>query len=103
MIIERMIAIDSPQAKTFGFTSDKFDGYLWQKDRTIIISLVNSKNPGKGDFKKLCHTIKEAGFKIQVPTPLAQMESILKKWGWKFKIENDEKFGPVEIYESDVN
>jgi hypothetical protein len=32
-----IIELDSPDALPLGFTSDKFDGYLWKANDTITI------------------------------------------------------------------
>ena len=87
-----IIELDSPEATQFGFTSDKFHGYLAKpdnRDNVIIISLVVSLDPGKGNFSKLIKTILDQGYIVWVPTPLGKMEEILKR----------KKFYPIVIYD----
>jgi hypothetical protein len=43
--------LDSPFAKKIGFTSNKFDGYLWCEKNTIIISVIISHCQSKGNFR----------------------------------------------------
>ncbi len=74
---------DTPWGKEFGFTSDKFEGYLWKQGHWIIISQIKSLDPGRGNFKRLVRSIKDFVFDVAVPTPLAQMEAVLTKWGWQ--------------------
>lgn len=79
-----MIALDSKFGKQFGFTSDKFGrgSYLWDNGDDIFISFIESKDRGKGHFSTLIKGIESKGYRVLVPTPLAQMENILTKWGW---------------------
>jgi hypothetical protein len=102
-MINQEIKIDSPLAKELGFISDKFDGYLWQINDTIIISFIISKHEGKGNLKKLFQTIKDKGFKkIKVPTPFARMKYLCEKWGFKEIYEDDKVFGAVQIMEKSL-
>lgn len=99
--LDTIISLNTPLAESLGFTSDKFDGWLWQKNHTIIISFIISKQEGKGNFTNLLNTIKQKGFNIQVPTPSNRMLSILKKRGFKLKREYDPNFkAMVELWES---
>jgi len=74
-----IIELDSDRAKPFGFTSDKFYGYLWKKGNYIVISFIASLYPRSGDFANLCKTIESKGFGIKVPTPFPRMKDILIK------------------------
>ncbi len=76
-----MITLDSTIASDFGFTSDKFDGYLWKKDNSIWISLIISLNPGKGNLKQLFNKIEGYGYSLIIPTPSARMRMICEKRG----------------------
>jgi len=78
-----IITIDTKRAKTFGFTSDKFDGYLWKKKNNIYISFIVSHQEGKGNVRKLFETILKKGFDICVPTPSGRMRMICEKFGGK--------------------
>lgn len=89
---------DSPWGKEFGFTSDKFDGWLWKERGWIIVSFIECKEPGCGHFKKLIRSIKDFCFDVAVPTPMPQMEAILKKWDWHPNYISDPTFGTVEIW-----
>ncbi len=91
-----IIILDSDRGKEFGFTSDKFNGWLWKAGNEISISFIESREQGKGNLKTLFDKIIEMGFTICVPTPFARMEMICKKYGMKKIIRQDEMFGPVE-------
>lgn len=89
---------DSKLGAMIGFTSDLFDGWLWQHGRWIIVSFIEAKVKGRGDFGRLVRSLEAKGYDVGVPTPMAQMESILKKWGWKPNYIGDKKFGTVELW-----
>lgn len=91
-----IIELDTNRAQKFGFTSDKFYGYLWKIEEYIWISVIMSKQEGQGNFKKLLDKIKESGYKIIVPTPFPRMQKICKKRGLKFSMAKTD-MGPVEI------
>jgi len=96
-----MIALDSPFASEIGFTSDKFDGYLWYTSGIITISVIISKQPGHGNFGRLLRAIRDRGFITHVPTPSRRMTAILKAKNFTQKWIYDEAFGEdVEIWES---
>jgi len=89
---------DSPRGKEFGFTSDLFDGYLWQIDDSIYFSLILSKKPREGNLKRLMKTILDKGLTVKVPTPLGLMTTILDKYGFE---EIEEPFplgGTVQVW-----
>lgn len=97
----KIIEIDTEDAKRFGFTSDKFskDSYLWEKGDMIYISLIFSRHEGKGNLSKLFKTIKEKGYRIIVPTPFPKMERILKRKGARHFIDNQGEMGSISCYE----
>ena len=78
-----IIELGSPLAIKFGFTKEKFSGYLWKRHKMILISLVESLQPNKGNFSKLLNMIWNEGFCVGVPTPLGKMQSILEKKGFQ--------------------
>jgi len=96
---EEIINLDSQHAKKWGFTSDKFDGYLWHTGKTIIISFIVSLKEGQGNFKHLVQNILADGFNIQIPTPSSRMRYLALKWGGKEKWIEDKTFGEVEVIE----
>ena len=87
-IEDGIIELDSPFAKKLGFTSDKFDGWLWKKGEYIYISFIISKKSKTGNFKRLLRRIEELGFGIKIPTPLGVMQYIVRKYGFKKTTEN---------------
>lgn len=91
--LEGIIELDTPFAKHLGFTSDKFDGWLWKKDKHIMISFIVSKQEGKGNLSKLFQRIQELGYEIRVPNPFAKMKAILVTHGFKRTIEYDKDMG----------
>ena len=92
----------SAWGEQYGFTADRFVGYLWDNDDgSIIISAVMSLHPGKGHFSKLVKDLIAKGKKVKVPTPLPKMESILKEWGFRKTFERDERLEcDIEIWVS---
>lgn len=95
---EGRIDPDTVWGKEFGFTSDKFEGWLWKKRDFIIISFIEAKQPGKGHFRDLINTIKKCRFVPVVPTPMRGMEEILRHWGWQPRYIGDKLFGTVEVW-----
>lgn len=94
-----IINLDSKFAKTIGFTSEKFNGYLWKKGRVIIVSFIISLQEGQGNFLKLIKNIQKQKYIIHVPTPSARMRKIMREAGAKEIVEHDATLGPVEIME----
>jgi len=80
--IDGIIELNTPIANELGFTEDKFFGYLWKRGDMIIISFIESRHPGKGNFSKLVNTILSKGFTVGVPTALRQMQAILISKGF---------------------
>ncbi len=89
-----IINLDSDRGKQFGFTSDKYFGWLWKKGDYIIISFIESK----GYLLNLFNAILKAGYGIKVPTPFARMQKILELKGFKKTFEFDKAFGEVEVW-----
>ena len=82
-----IIEPDSEFGKRIGFTSDKFEGWLWKKGDAIYISFIISKQPRKGNLSKLFDNIFRLGYTVKVPTPLGVMELIVRKKGFKLTRE----------------
>lgn len=98
-----IIKIGSELANRLGFTSDKFDGYLWDDGNgCIILSLIISLYPGKGNFREFMHTLKSRYDRIVVPSPSNRMRSICKMLGFKDSYINDESNIPAMIYETSL-
>ena len=82
------IRVDSVWGQAFGFTSDKFFGWLWKKGDEIVISFIESLDRNKGNVSRLFRRIEEMGYRIAVPTPLGKMVMMLMKWGYKPEMRN---------------
>jgi len=94
-----IIKLDSELGRELGFTSDKFEGWLWKNGNDIWISFIESKHKGRGDLSRLFETILEKGYTIKVPTPVDKMKLILIKKGFKKTTEFDERTGKlVEVW-----
>lgn len=94
-----IISLDSDKGKEIGFTSDLFNGYLWEKGKSIYISVIESRVEGKGHLSKLFQLILEKGYTIKVPTALPRMEAICKRKGFKLKHEYCKEFGEsIEVW-----
>ena len=89
---------DSENGKIFGFTSELFEGYLWKKKNDIYISLIISKQEGKGNLKKLFNNILGQGFNVKVPTPFPRMQNIVSKLGFIKTFEQEKDFGDIEVW-----
>lgn len=74
---------DSKSSKEIGFSSNLFEGYLWKENQLIIISLIVSKFPNRGNLKALFDCIRNKGFDIFVPTPSNRMRGICVAYGMK--------------------
>ena len=94
-----MIGLDSKMGNQLGFTSDKFDGWMWKNEDCIYISFIESKDEGKGNLSRLFDNIVEQGYTIKVPTPMGRMISILTKKGFKRTTEPADEFGENETCE----
>ncbi len=97
-----MIEPDSEVGKFFGFTSDKFGGWIWKDKKTICISMIFSLQEGQGNFGTLCKNILSKGYTVQIPTPMGKMEQIVRKNGYKMIVRPfnpPEIMDPVEVWE----
>ena len=97
---EGVIELDTEFAKEIGFTSDKFEGFLWKVGDCIYISCIKSINRKQGNLSTLFSTIQEKGFGIKVPSPFPLMESICKQKGFKKTVEYDDihNVGNVDVW-----
>lgn len=95
---EGLIDIDSERGKQIGLTSDRFEHgtYLWEQPHRIMISFVASRSAG--NFRQLVAAIHAEGKDVAVPTPLPNMERIVRKNGYVRTVEQDAKMGPVEVW-----
>lgn len=96
-----IIELDSYRGLPLRFTSDRFGhgSYLWKKNGAIIISFIESLK--RGNFRELALAILANGFRVEVPTPLARMEEIVRKAGYSQTFQFCETFGEsVEVYRS---
>lgn len=76
-----IIKLDTKRGLAFGFTSNKFEGYLWKSDSTIFISFIVSRHEGKGNVRNLFEAIMRKGYSIWVPNPSVRMRMICEKFG----------------------
>jgi len=67
-----IIHLDSERAKILGFTSDKYDGYLWKLDNAVMVSFIVSKQ--RGNFRELVRRIHALGLTVKVPAPICYAE-----------------------------
>lgn len=71
----------------------EFEGYVWEKDGGIYISLIESKDKGKGNFSKYLQELQEKYEFIRVPTPFALMRQICMRKGFTETFEWFEEVG----------
>lgn len=93
-----MITPDSEKGRALGFTSERFDGWLWEDSQRMWISFIESLQQGKGHLSELFRAIEAAGYAIAVPTPFPRMEAILRRKGFEPHIEESELGDPVEVW-----
>lgn len=93
---ENVIFPDSIIGKELGFTSDKFEGYLWRDGSTMTISLITSKYPSQGNFRKLIDDIKEKYDTIFIPVPSNKMTQIATKIGFNINTFHFTKGGVTD-------
>lgn len=92
MITDGQIPVDSEEGKELGFTSDIYEpcSFLWKMGSDIYVSIIITKSGQrrKGHFTSLINKIHSFGLGVKVPTPLAQMDVVLRKKGflqsWEF-------------------
>ena len=96
-----IIELGTPEADNFGFTADKFFGWLWRKseENMIIISFIESKQQGKGNVRKLIQTILDQGHNVLVPEPFLRMQEILKSMGFSSGYKNNPETGRFFVME----
>jgi 5-formyltetrahydrofolate cyclo-ligase len=89
-----MIELDSDRGKELGFTSDRFNhgSYLWDGDGRVMVSFIWSRQ--KGNFRELVEAVHNEGKAVAIPTPLSEMERIVKKNGYT-RTEEDFKGGEL--------
>lgn len=103
-MINRIIEIDSPEGIKLGFTSDKFQGYLYRINKIIYISFIISLNPNKGNLNKLFNEIENHGYQIRVPSPFPNMKSILIRKGFVKSYEYEEKLNEtIEVWSKSIH
>lgn len=93
-----IIELDSERGKELGFTSEHFnDGsYLWDDGDRVMISFVYSTAPG--NFRRLVAAIHAEGKSVAVPTPLPNMERIVRKNGYVHSIELTENGDKCDMW-----
>ena len=84
-LLDGIINLDTDRAKLLGFTSDKYDGYLWRQGDAIMVSFIVSWQ--RGNFRELVRRIHALGLTVKVPTPLGRMQEILLKNGYEHTTE----------------
>lgn len=100
---EGIIELDSERGKALGFTSERFGhgSYLWDSPGRVTISFVSTKARGVNrghPFKALVERILAEGNVVAVPTPLPNMERIVRKNGYTKTFEAHEMGGQVEVW-----
>ena len=77
-----IINLDTKRGKEFGFTSDKYNGYIWKQGNFIVMSVIGCNVQNKGLLRELFSTIQRKGYGIKVPNPFPRMEAICKHYGF---------------------
>jgi len=97
-IPEGIIRVGTINGDSLGFTAALFmeDSYLWKKEGSIYVSLIESREKGTGALRSLFETLESKGFTIKVPTPFPRMLQILQKQGFTRTFE---EFQPGDLGE----
>ena len=90
-----IINLDTDRAKAIGFTSDKYEGYLWKQGDAVMVSFIVSKK--RGNFCELVRRIHALGLTVKVPTPLGAMLQILLKNEFAHTTEID-RGGAIDVW-----
>ena len=90
--------MDSAIGRELGFTSDRFDGYLWIHPGEIYVSFIESRQQGEGHLSQLFDACWSRGLTIKVPTPFAHMEAILKRKGFEHTWEQTSMNDACEVW-----
>lgn len=95
-----IIELDSAFGKEIGFTSKRFTSasYLVYTDNYIWLSVIVSKQPGRGHFRELVRKIEDKGYKVKVPTPSTHLRAILQMLGFKGYVDFG-RHGRVEVWQ----
>ena len=96
--LDEMIMLDSPFAKSVGFTSDKFSGWGWIRGHSFYISFIESKDEGKGNLRAMIDSLLTQGFTVKVPTPFARMRHILERLEFVETVETDPEMGLCDVW-----
>lgn len=86
-----IIELDSERGQAIGFTSDRFDGYLWKTGRYVTVSFIVSL--ATGNFRQLAESILAQGFGVKIPTPLGRMQKIVRDAGY---VQRDETWEELD-------
>jgi hypothetical protein len=89
--LDGIIELDTERGKLLGFTSEKYDGYLWKIGDAIMVSFIVSRQ--RGNFRELVRRIHALGLAVKVPTPLGRMQEILIKNEYQHTVEYDAGMG----------
>ena len=78
-----LIGVDSGRGKSIGLIGQDFDAstYLWKEGRSITISFIWCMR--KGAFRELVERIRSAGMAVKIPTPMGDMERIVRQNGYQ--------------------
>jgi hypothetical protein len=87
------VMLGTDRGRKFGFTPDLFDGYLYKSGGAVYLSVILSKVPGKGNFRRLVERILSLGFSVKVPTPMGKLADILGRNGYRRTTEGDKNYG----------
>ena len=77
--------------------------YFWFRGRQLWCSFIWAKKPGNGAFHRILEYALSNGMSLEVPTPMGDMERILRRYGFKHRIERDPNYcdgEPVDVWTS---
>jgi hypothetical protein len=56
------------------------------RDRYVRLVAILARNPGNGAFRRLIAAISATGMRPSVVLPTRELQSTLRRWGWKCKL-----------------
>lgn len=92
------IEMDSERGAALGFTRARFllGSYLWEEPDRIFVSMIQSRQ--RGNFRELVAAILAEGKAVAIPTPVGDMQRIVRKNGYVHTVEAAEFGLTVDLW-----
>lgn len=89
-----------PGAARLGWTSEWWHpmSYIYREGKQVYLSVVIALHPGHGHFSELVERLLASGLTVKVPSPSAELRSILRHLRFRPSVEEDELHGEVWVW-----